>query len=197
MKSIVTISDPEALQLMADDTRRKIIHMLRAKEMTVSQLADELDLTPQAVYHHIKKMLKAGLVEVSREERVEHLIESYYRAVAEAFLFHMGEASFAPKYVSEELQAAINGLRQIGFDIEEDPEKISRLVELETKLAKCCLSGKYEEAITRLENVGFLTKQAMLELVRQLSPSDEEYEEFLRLKREHRDALKSLVKRSP
>lgn len=180
---------------MADDTRRKIIHMLRAKEMTVSQLAGELGLTPQAVYHHIKKLLKAGLVEVAREERVEHLIESYYRAAAEAFLFHMGEASLEQKYASEELYAAIKGLKELGFEIEEDQRKISRLIELQAELAKCCGSGKYDSAVSKLESVGFITKQTILELARLLSLSDEEYEEFQRLQREYREALKSLLKK--
>ena len=56
MKPVKTISDPESFKIAADDTRRKIIHLLRAKEMTVSQIADELDLTPQTVYHHIRKL---------------------------------------------------------------------------------------------------------------------------------------------
>lgn len=193
----MTINDPEAFQLLADDTRRKIIHMLRAKEMTVSQLADELDLTPQAVYHHIKKMLRAKLVEVAREERVEHLIESYYRAAAEAFIFHMGETSLGGKHASEELQAAIKGLREIGFEIEENQEKLSRLIDLEAELAKCCGSGKYEEAISKLEGVGFLTKQTILELARMLSISDEEYDELQRLKREYWKTLKSLLRKTP
>lgn len=195
MKSIMTVSDPEAFQLMADDTRRKIIHMLRAKEMTVSQLAGELGLTPQAVYHHIKKLLKAGLVEVAREERVEHLIESYYRAAAEAFLFHMGEASIGQKYAAEELQAAIKGLKELGFEIDEDQGKMARLIELQAKLAKCCGSGKYDSEVSKLQSAGFMTKQTILEYARLLSLSDEEYEEFQRLQREYRGALKSLLKR--
>lgn len=195
MKSVMTVSDPEAFQLMADDTRRKIIHMLRAKEMTVSQLAGELGLTPQAVYHHIKKLLKAGLVEVSREERVDHLIESYYRAAAEAFLFHMGEASPGEKYASEELRAAVKGLKELGFEIEEDQGKMAKLIDLQAKLAKCCGSGKYDSEISKLESVGFMTKQTILEYVRLLSQSDKEYEEFQRLQREYREALKSLMKR--
>ena len=93
MKAIKVIKDPKAFYLFADETRRKIMHLLRVKEMNASQIAAELDLTPQAVYHHIKKLLKGGLVEVSREERCGHLIESYYRATAELFSFSQGKTT--------------------------------------------------------------------------------------------------------
>lgn len=161
----------------------------------MSQLAGELGLTPQAVYHHIKKLLKAGLVEVAREERVEHLIESYYRAAAEAFLFHMGEASLGQKYAAEELQAAVKGLKELGFEIEEDQAKMARLFELQAKLANCCGSEKYDSEVSKLESAGFMTKQTILEYARLLSLSDEEYEEYRRLHKEYREALKSLLKK--
>ena len=45
---------------MADDTRRRVVYLLRAKEMTVGQIHHELQLTPQAIYHHIRKLLDAG-----------------------------------------------------------------------------------------------------------------------------------------
>ena len=75
----------DAFQLLADETRRRIIYLLRAKEHTVSQMAAELELTPQAIYHHIRKLRDADLVEVSREERIDHFIETYFRATAEVF----------------------------------------------------------------------------------------------------------------
>ncbi len=91
MRSIKTINDPEAFKLLGDETRRKMVFLLRAKEMTVSQVAEEIDLTPQAVYHHIRKLVEGEMVEVSREVRVDHIIESYYRATAECFHIVVGK----------------------------------------------------------------------------------------------------------
>src|SRR6266704_3558784 len=68
MKAFKVIKSPEAFQLLADETRRRIIYLLRAKEMTVSQISAELGLTPQAIYHHIRKMRDADLVEGARED---------------------------------------------------------------------------------------------------------------------------------
>ena len=53
MKPIMTITDPEAVKVAVDETRRKMLYLLRAKEMTVSKIAEELNLTPQTVYHHL------------------------------------------------------------------------------------------------------------------------------------------------
>ena len=68
MRTFKFIRDPNAFELMADDTRRRVVYLLRAKEMTVGQIHHELQLTPQAIYHHIRKLLDAGLVEVAKEE---------------------------------------------------------------------------------------------------------------------------------
>src|SRR2546422_211544 len=100
MKAFKMIKDPEAFRLLADETRRRIIYLLRAKEMTVSQIAAELNLTPQAIYHHIRKLRDSDLVEVAREERVDHFIETYYRATAEMFNLSHGEGM--PQAYAEE-----------------------------------------------------------------------------------------------
>ncbi len=70
MRTFKFIRDPNAFELMADDTRRRVVYLLRAKEMTVGQIHHELQLTPQAIYHHIRKLLDAGLVEVAKEEQL-------------------------------------------------------------------------------------------------------------------------------
>ena len=105
MRSFKVIKDPDAFQLLADETRRRIIYLLRAKEMTVAQIAEELKLTPQAIYHHIRKLKDADMVEVAREERVDHFIETYYRATAEMFNLAHGEAG-SGKVMEEEAREA-------------------------------------------------------------------------------------------
>ena len=62
MKPVKMIKDPDSFKLLGDETRRKIVFLLRVKEMTVSQIAAELNLTPQAVSDYIKQLLKDGLI---------------------------------------------------------------------------------------------------------------------------------------
>ena len=66
MRAFKVIKDPKAFQLIGDETRRRVIYLLRAKDLTVSQIAADLDRTPQAIYHHIGKLKEAGMIEVAK-----------------------------------------------------------------------------------------------------------------------------------
>ena len=142
MKPFMVIREPEAFQLLADETRRKTLYLLRVKEMTVSQIATELGMTSQAIYHHIKKLLKGNMVEVVREERVGHLIESYYRATAEDFLLSHGKVSAQSlhdkKLAEDQVTAVLNALKTMGFSLEYDEDTISQLADLRVRLDECC-----------------------------------------------------------
>jgi DNA-binding transcriptional ArsR family regulator len=193
MKPFKSISEPEAFKLMADKTRRKIVFLLRAKEMTVSQIAHELNITPQTIYHHIKKLVKGDLVEVTREVRVDHLIESYYQATAEVFHFTIGKTSRGKEVLQEETKAALKALEQIGFKLKYNQQVILEIVEQLLEQKDCCCAKEFEDAISKLEDIDFLTKQNVQEYAGILSMSDEEFDKRNKLKRKFREFLKSLL----
>ena len=195
MKTVKTINDPEAFKLLADGTRRKIVFLLRVKEMTVAKIAEELDLTPQAVYHHIKKLVDGGMVEVTREERVAHLIESYYRATAETFQCAVGKTSRGKETIKEEIAASLDALKKLGFKIEYNEKTISQLADLEVEMNECCSGEKYEDAISELDDVDFVTKLRVEEYVATISMSDEEIAEQHEIEKKFRNLLHSLVKK--
>jgi len=193
---MMVIRDPEAIQLIADETRRKIVFLLRVKEMTVAQIAAELNLTPQAVYHHVKKLLDGRMIEVVREERVGHLIESYYRATAEAFSFSFGKTPGGRKLAREQVVTILNALKKLGFNLEFDEKKISQLIDIWTELNDCCKSsGKFEDAVAELDDVDFITKQAVQEYAEILSMSNEEFTKQQKIRNKFRDFLTSLIKK--
>ena len=193
MKPIKTISDPEAFKVAADETRRKIIHLLRAKEMTVSQIADELDLTPQTVYHHIKKLCEANMVEVAREVRVDHLIESYYRATAEVFHFTVGKETKSKETLTESVKLTLDALKKLGYNITYDEKSVSNIADLSMQLEDCCIGKELEEAVTNLEDTDFFTKQDVQEYASLLTMTDAELAKQDKIRREFRKALKSLM----
>src|SRR5881409_287009 len=185
MKAFKVIKSPEAFQLLADETRRRIIYLLRAKEMTVSQIAGELNLTPQAIYHHIRKMRDAGLVEVAREERVDHFIETYYRATAEVFNFSHGEG-MSPADAAARVEETLKALGRIGFRVKADPQSVSEFVEVEKRLNQIDEKMEREESIAGMDDIDFFVKQKVAHLAGLLSMSDKEFTEYLGLQREHR-----------
>ena len=149
----MNVSDPEAFQLLADSTRRKIIYLLRVKEMTVNKLAQELDLTPQTVYFHVKKLLKGEMVEVVRERRVGHLMESYYRATAETFSFVMGKSeggSRSRKMAIEQERGVLDALVKMGYKLKYDDQAVSRLVDIMEEEK----AGSYDELNKKVEALG-------------------------------------------
>lgn len=193
MKHFKSINDPEAFKLMADATRRKIVFLLRAKEMTVSQIAHELNITPQTIYHHIRKLVESNLVEVTREVRVDHLIESYYRATAEVFHFTIGKTSRGKEVLQEETETALKALSRIGFKLKYDQKAISELVDLLMEQKDCCGAEEFEDAVSKLEDLDFFTKQNVQEYAGILSMSDEDFTERNELRRKFRALLKSLL----
>ena len=196
MKAFKLITDPNAFQLLGDETRRRVIYLLRAKEMTVSQIAGELNLTPQAIYHHIRKLRDAGMVEIAREERVDHFIETYYRASAEIFNLSHGEGS-SPRFHEEKAAESIKALSKIGLKVREDLTAAARLVELEKRMEQIGQEGKWSETIAGLPDVDFFVKQGVGHLAKLLTMSDKDFAEYLNLIKEERKLLRSLVEEPP
>jgi DNA-binding transcriptional ArsR family regulator len=193
MRPIMTITDPEAVKVAVDETRRKILYLLRAKEMTVSKISDELNLTPQTVYHHIKKLCNVGMVEVAKEVRIDHLIESYYRATAEVFHFTVGKETNSKETVAEKVKATLDGLKRIGYHLKYDESAINELAELSILLDNCCTCKDTEEALSKLDDVDYFTKQEIQEYSGLLSMSDQELNKQNQVKERFTKLLRSLM----
>ena len=193
MRAFKFVKDPKAFELIADETRRKMIYLLRAKDLSVSQIAAELNKTPQAIYHQIRKLLDAGLVEIGKEERVDHFIETYYRATAEVFEFVHGEGS--EEFQASKTKEGLKALSRLGLDVELDDETIARIVDLSKRLESVGYRTKTElqDRIAELENVDFLTKQGIAKYVQLLTMSDKQFDEMLDLERQLRTLLKSKI----
>lgn len=192
MRSFKVITDPEAFQLLADETRRRIIYLLRAREMTVAQIAEELKLTPQAIYHHIRKLKDADMVEIAREERVDHFIETYYQATAEMFHLAHGEAG-STKVMEQEVAEALGALPRLGLRAKIDPEVVAKVVSLIRAMKEPEAGSPWTERVNELEDVSYLAKQELLEYMHLMTVSDKEFETFLKSYRELRKTLRSTL----
>jgi DNA-binding transcriptional ArsR family regulator len=61
-----------ALRALADENRRTILSLVRDKPLAVGDIADRVDVTQQAVSHHLRVLKKAGLVD-ERRDGTRHL----------------------------------------------------------------------------------------------------------------------------
>ena len=134
VEDIRVIKDPEVAKLLADDTRRRILHMLRHQEMSPADLARALDKNFSSVQHHLNSLVVAGLVEQTREEKVRNMVQPYYHATAHRFIISYSLTESLDKddgyaqWHEKSLQKMIMGLEVFGIKIPE--EKRARVTEL-------------------------------------------------------------------
>jgi DNA-binding transcriptional ArsR family regulator len=66
---------PDVFQVLAEPRRRDVLALLADGERTAGEVATRFDVTRQAVSHHLRVLLEAGLVEERREG-----VRRWYRA---------------------------------------------------------------------------------------------------------------------
>jgi len=84
-KDILVFDDPKILRVIMDRTCWRILNLLCRGEMYPIEIARRLGVHEQNVYYHIRKLVKAGIVEVAREENHKGALTRYYRVSFPAF----------------------------------------------------------------------------------------------------------------
>jgi len=196
--------DEETFKLLQDETRRKIIFLLRDNELNVREIASQLNLTAQNIYHHIKKLQDADLIKVAEEKRSGHLIESSYTTTADTFAYH------ADKMVEKSTQSSIdilNGLNEMGIPVEVSEENANKLSELQARRPRlsntssvandmcsvCSFSGYF----MKFGPMNPLLLERILRYTRLMKMTDQEFEESLKLNRKLRQFLLSIGTEKP
>jgi DNA-binding transcriptional ArsR family regulator len=79
-KDITIFEDPEILRSVLNKLSWKILQLLSEKEMYPMEVARKLKLHEQKVYYHIRKLTRAGVIKVVREEEKKGAVAKYYKA---------------------------------------------------------------------------------------------------------------------
>ena len=85
VKDIAIFDDSERLKAVLSKLCWKILELLGKEEMYPMEVAKRLGVHEQKVYYHIRKLAKAGVIKVVREEEKKGAIAKYYRASFPAF----------------------------------------------------------------------------------------------------------------
>ncbi|UCH57232.1 MAG: winged helix-turn-helix transcriptional regulator [Candidatus Bathyarchaeota archaeon] len=189
----------KAFALLGDETRRKIIFLLRDNELTVKEIASKLELTTQNIYHHIRRLQEAGLVQVIDERRAGHLIESYYTVTADTFIYNedrMEERGFQSSI------DIMNGLNELGFGVEvseENAERLSELIEMRIRTPSApsveegiCFYCSFSGYFMKFGPMNPVLLSRILQYASLIEMSDEELEAYLDYVREFREFLISI-----
>jgi len=85
VKEISMMSDSQKFKMILGRLSWKILTFLSENEMYPLEIAKQLGLHEQKVYYHIRKLLKAEAITMTREEKRKGATAKYYKAVSPAF----------------------------------------------------------------------------------------------------------------
>jgi len=85
IKNIAVFEDRERLKAVLNKLSWKILEILCEKEMYPMEIAKKLKVHEQKVYYHIRKLARAGVIKIVREEEKKGATAKYYKACFPAF----------------------------------------------------------------------------------------------------------------
>lgn len=63
----VTLTMNDAFKALSDPTRRKILQMLREKDLSAGEIADQFNISKPSISHHLNILKQAQLVQDERQ----------------------------------------------------------------------------------------------------------------------------------
>jgi len=124
VKEVLIITEPETVKVLSEETRFKILQLLRMRPMTINELSEALGRERTTVYRHIKTLEKAGLV----EELESHGNERVYSRSARIFLIKADPdesvEQFRQAYLQVEAERLVQILEKAGFRVKDRAELI-------------------------------------------------------------------------
>ena len=200
----------DAYKVLSDESRRQILHALRARRMSTSELVEflseqdpEKEIKPQTVRYHIKELVKCGLVEQDGYEPTgngdSHIMQKLWRATAENVFIATGDMDELPDPEGVDLNKTLDivgTMRALGFQLK-DKHETKTVAEDFTKRDRIYLKG-LELAKETLRQVSELDPKLYVMFRRILSVvrlSDTDYEDYWELSRTTTDILREAFKR--
>ncbi len=182
----------EAVRALYDTNRRRILHALRARTMSASELVDffeseyKTELKPQTVRYHLKELERSGLVIQDGYEPAgngdTHIMKKLWRATAENIFIATGKMAPFPDTEPVELSQVIDivsVMRDLGFAIPENGEikdTIDKFLEWDRLWRKGRNAAREAlEAVPELDPTVYITLRRILSVVRL---NDKDYKHY-------------------
>ncbi len=196
-----------AFHALSDESRRRILHALRARRMTTSELVEFLasqepdkEPKPQTVRYHLKELERCGLIRQDGYEPAgnsdSHIMQKIWRATAESIFIATGDIVSPPKTLDTGIERSLdilNTMRQLGFTIPAEPE-LQRIINDFTEWENLWMRGR-ARALEVLTSVAEIDPEVFVTLRRVLSIivlPDKEYERYWEVSRTVSDALRKM-----
>ena len=200
----------DAYKALSDENRRQILHALRARHMSISEIVDFLaaqesnkELKPQTVRYHIKELAKCGLVEQSGYEPTgngdSHIMQKIWRATAENVFLATGNLDGIPNGETADLDKTldlIQTMRGLGLTMSDESElhRIAETLTERDRLYKIGLEFAKEtlREASEIDPKLYMVFRRLLSVVRL---NDSDYTQYWDLSRELFDSLRGAYRR--
>ncbi|AFL95242.1 putative transcription regulator, ArsR family [Thermococcus cleftensis] len=124
MREVLIITEPEKVKILSEETRFRILQLLRQRPMTINELSEALNKDRTTVYRHVKALEKAGVV----EELEAHGNERVYSRTARLFLIKADPdesvEQFRQAYLQVEVEKLVRLLEKTGFRVKNRDELV-------------------------------------------------------------------------
>ena len=200
-----------AYKVLSDESRRQILHALRARRMSTSELVEFLskqdpdkEIKPQTVRYHIKELEKCRLVEQDGYEPTgngdSHIMKKLWRATAENVFIATGDLDGLPEREEYDLDKTldiVSTMRDLGLQLKNEQE-MNAIADDFTERDRIYLRG-LELAKETLREVSEIDPKLYVMFRRILSVvrlDDKDYLDYWELSRRLTDVLREAFKRS-
>jgi DNA-binding transcriptional ArsR family regulator len=200
----------DAYKALSDENRRQILHALRARRMSTTELVQFLskqdpqkEVKPQTVRYHIKELEKCGLVQMDGYEPAgngdSHIMQKIWRATAENIFITTGGLNGFGTHDGSDLDKTLDivaTMKSLGFRFETEDE-IRQVADAMTKRDKVTAIGMTYARETLhqasvIDPALYVIFRDILSVVR-LNESD--YEEYWKNSRLITDTLRTAYRR--
>jgi DNA-binding transcriptional ArsR family regulator len=200
----------DAYKVLSDESRRQILHALRARRMSTSELIEfiskqdpEKEVKPQTVRYHIKELEKCGLVEQDGIEPTgngdSHIMQKLWRATAENVFIATGDMDGLPERSEYDLNRTLDivgTMRELGLVLKNEQE-MKEIAEAMTTRDKIYMKG-LEFAKENLREICELDPKLYVLFRRILSVvrlEEKDYLEYWEISRKITDVLREAYER--
>lgn len=196
------VTDMAQVKAIVDPVRLTILELLAEEEMTSRQLAEELNISQQLTYHHLQKLIEAGLCTITRTGKRGNLEIYYYRAIASTFEFalppinkeaiakEIERHALEDRVIEERDWETAEVLEKMGFSLSSMPE----FVDWSNKEASYFI-GSYQRLMDKVKDEELSAQQweavvAAMRLATLASMNDEELDAWFDTVRKAKDVIR-------
>lgn len=76
----------EQMRALSDELRQRILEAISRKAMTVTQIGEELNVSPAKIHYHVRELERVGLVQLAETRERGSILEKYYLPIAHGIL---------------------------------------------------------------------------------------------------------------